>query len=102
MTPEGTVDYNQTLINSMKSGEFQKAFKNLSTPAGMATAAAYLTSMMGTEGFGSAAGAADKAASMFTININVPGGAKVNEKTLAAELKKVMDAYAKENKVAKK
>jgi hypothetical protein len=57
---------------------------------------------MGTEGYGGAAKAASSAASMFTININVPGGAKVNEKTLAAELKKVMDQYAKDSKVAKK
>jgi hypothetical protein len=99
---DGTVDYNQVLTNSMKSGEFQKAMKNLNTPAGMATAASFLTSIMGTEGFGAAGKAADKAASMFTININVPGGAKVNEKVLAAELKKVMDKYAKDTKVANK
>jgi hypothetical protein len=99
---DGTVDYNAVLTNAMKSGEFQKAMNNLSTPAGMATAASFLTSIMGTEGYGAAGKAADKAASMFTININVPGGAKVNEKTLAAELKKVMDKYAKDSKVAKK
>jgi hypothetical protein len=99
---DGSVNYEQTLTNAMKSGDLQKALSNLNTPAGMAKAAAYLTSMMGIDGSGAAATMATKAASTFTVNINVPGGAKVNEKTLAAELKKVMDQYAKEGKVTKK